>query len=217
MRFVSALQEKSCTLGPPLPDISAEIHLAVRKQLLFIDGGGWRNLNFKDVLNELPRRDGLALGNLPPAPLHASAEGSNYNPPELLLLAPCWYSSCMCVVWISFFFSSTTCFRAPSVLCHCARCHLLKAHRHHSERPGSGGCYYSCIGLSVASHLPLKWIWSWLMSYLAPTDRWLDQHLPRCVVCPAFTCTAAVKDPVHHIIVAWAKMKGVDGIQRLSV
>lgn len=96
MWFVSALQQKSCGLGHSAPDISAEIHSPVRKQLLFIDGGGgsggggggWHSRNFKDVLNELPGRDGLALRNWPPAALHASAEAFNYCPPELLLLAP---------------------------------------------------------------------------------------------------------------------------------
>lgn len=97
---LSALCNKSRVHSTFLPDVSAEIHLAVRKQLLFIKGRGRRNFNFKDVLNELPRCDGLALRNSPPAPLYASAGGFNYNPPELLLLASQWYASCMWVEWI---------------------------------------------------------------------------------------------------------------------
>lgn len=125
---LSALCNKSHVHSTFLPDISAEIHLAVRKQLLFIKGRGRRNFNFKDVLNELPRCDGLALRNLPPAPPYASAGGFNYSPPELLLLAPQWYASCMWVEWI---FPHLV---ARSALYHCTQCHLLKKmHCHQSE------------------------------------------------------------------------------------
>lgn len=80
--------------------ISAEIHLAVRKQLLFVKGSGGCNFNFKDVLNELPPCDWWAVRNLPPLPLYPSTEVFNYEPLVLMLSAPVWYASCMSGEWI---------------------------------------------------------------------------------------------------------------------
>lgn len=157
---LSALCNKSRVHSTFLPDISAEIHLAVRKQLLFIKGRGRRNFNFKDVLNELPRCDGLALRNLPPAPLYASAGSFNYNPPELLLLVSQRYASCMWVEWI---FPHLV---ARSALYHCTQCHLLKNALSSEWVPCDRGFYYSCIHLSVDSHSSFKRIWSWLMNNL---------------------------------------------------
>lgn len=67
---------------------ASDISVELRCQETIALYGQWRlahDPNFKDVLNELPGRDGLAWRNSPPAPLHGSAEGFNYYPPELLL------------------------------------------------------------------------------------------------------------------------------------
>lgn len=96
---LSALWKKAPVPSTSPPDISAEIHLAVRKQLLFIKGRGWCNFNFKDALNELPPGDWSAVRNSPPVPLNTSTEVFNYAPLELLL-APVWYASCMGGEWI---------------------------------------------------------------------------------------------------------------------
>lgn len=157
---LSALCNKSRVHSTFLPDISAEIHLAVRKQLLFIKGRGRRNFNFKDVLNELPHCDGLALRNSPPAPLYASAGGFNYSPPELLLLA----SHMICIMYVGRIdFSHLV---ARSALYHCTQCHLLKNALSSEWVPWDRGFYYSCIHLSVDSHSSFKRIWSWLMNNL---------------------------------------------------
>lgn len=102
----------------------------------------------------------------------------------------------ICIMYVDcfLFFSPPPGCALHPCLYHCAQCHLLKTHRHHSERLGSEGRYYSCIGLSVDSRSSLKWMWSWLMSYLASTDRWLDQHPALCVASPVSTSVVAVKD-----------------------
>lgn len=95
---VSARRIKVFNTQPFLREISAEIHLAVRKQLLFVEASGWCNFNFKDVLNELPPRDWWAVRNVPPVPTYTPTEGFNYEPSVLMLSAPVWYASCtVCV------------------------------------------------------------------------------------------------------------------------
>lgn len=96
---VSSLH-KSLLHSTFLPEISAEIHLAVRKQLLFVKGSGWCNFNFKDVLNELPLCDWWAVRNLPPIPPYPTTEAFNYEAPVLTLSAPVWCASCMQGEWI---------------------------------------------------------------------------------------------------------------------
>lgn len=97
IQSVSSLH-KSLLHSTFLREISAEIHLAVRKQLLFVKGGGWCSFNFKDVLNELPLCDWWAVRNVPPVPLYPTTEGFNYEPLVLMLSAPVWYASCtVCV------------------------------------------------------------------------------------------------------------------------
>lgn len=124
IQSVSSLH-KSLLHSTFLPEISAEIHLAVRKQLLFVKGSGWCNFNFKFVLNELPPCDWWALRNLPPVPQYPTTEGFNYEPLVLMLSVPVWYASCMWGEWIL----------PPgrSVQYHCTQCHQLKMHCHQSR------------------------------------------------------------------------------------
>lgn len=128
---LSALCNKSRVHSTFLPDISAEIHIAVRKQLLFIKGRGRRNFNFKDVLNELPRCDGLALRNSPPAPLCASAWGFNYKSPWIAPVS----ATVVCIMYVGRMDFFPTWLPAP----HCIIAHNVicwKMHCHQSECRG---------------------------------------------------------------------------------
>lgn len=109
IQSVSSLHE-SLLHSTFLPEISAEIHWAVRKQLLFVKGSGWCNFNFKDVLNELPACDWWAVRNLPAAALYPALGAFNYRAPVLMHSAAVWYASCMwgewiCNTWLSALYS----------------------------------------------------------------------------------------------------------------
>lgn len=173
IQSVSSLH-KSLLHSTFLPEISAEIHLAVRKQLLFVKGSGCCNFNFKDVLNELPPCDWWAVRNLPPVPLYPTTEGFNYEPLVLMLSAPVWYASCMWGEWIL-----PPGHLPRTVSLRSTQCHQLKMHCHQSSVISPGGS--RPFGIHVFIHLftlthSLKWIWSWLMNNHAWTDLPFNQY-----------------------------------------
>lgn len=179
IQSVSSLH-KSLLHSTFLPEISAEIHLAVRKQLLFVEGSGWCNFNFKDVLNELPLCDWWAVRNLPPIPPYTTIEGFNYEPLVLMLSAAVWYASYMWGEWIL----------PPGRLLHTVSLHTMSSVENALSSKWSdiawGSRPYVFTHLFTLTH-SVKWIWFWLMNNHAWSDLPFNQYLLH--VCPFFMLT----------------------------
>lgn len=159
IQFVSSVH-KSLVYWTFLPAITAEIHIAVRKQLLFIEGRGWCNFNFKDVLNELPQCDWLA---------EKRASCPSVFQPRALITSPLyWCCQLQCdmhhVLYIGRMHFTTMVATLYSIIAHnvsCWKCIVIKVQ-------------WYCLGIKAFSihrftylltlTYGLNRIWYWLMN-----------------------------------------------------